>query len=337
MIGTLMQKTLLVLFALLCLVLVALGRFESEQAELVPSERTLRVGVSTSLLSSPIIIADQLGFFAAQNVDVLLVPYKGGNACFNAMLRHDVDLATSSDSVVMFNSFMRDDFAVIASFAESDNDVKIITRGDEHVTSLAQLNGKKIGMVMGSASQYFFDTVLDMNGIDISTDNIDLLPNEQGAALMANAVDAISSWEPYAYKLHQSYPNKIHKFDTKGLYSISFNLVVSKQQSVQYHTDLVKLIKALEQANEFILEHPQQAQTHIAQYLKVPLNEVQALWPDYLFRLSLDNALVSNLNSQARWAIHRKLTDRTTPPDYRLFIDPTALNEALHKPLVRTK
>ena len=332
-----MQKTLLVLFALLCFSLIALGRFQSDTSDIVPSERTLRIGVSTSLLSSPIIIAERLGFFSAQNIEVLLVPFKGGNACFNAMIRQDVDLATSSDSVIMFNSLQRDDFAVIASFAESDNDLKLLTRGDENLTELSQLDGKRIGMVMGSASQYFFDTVLDMNDAQLTTTNINLAPNEQGAALMANAVDAISSWEPYAYKLHQSYPSKIHKFNTKGLYSISFNLLIQKHQSVQFQEELVQLLKALEQANEYILAHPQQAQTYVAQYLKVPLNEVQTLWPDYLFRLSLDNALVSNLNSQARWAIHRKLTERTSPPDYRLFIDPTALNQALHKPLVRTK
>lgn len=332
-----MQKIFLALFALLSILLLLLGRTQTEISEFIPAERTFRIGVSSTLLSSPIIIADRLGFFADQGLDVLLVPFKGGNACFNALMRFDVDLATSSDSVVMFNSLERDDFVVIASFSQSDNDLKLITRADEQLTTLSQLDGKTIGMVMGSASQYFYDSLLKMNDIEITTNDVNILPNEQGAALMAKAVDAIAVWEPFAYKLHESYPNKTFVFNTKGLYGISFNLIVRKPDNVQYQAELVQLLKALDRANEFILANPVAAQQHIAQYLKVPLKEIQGLWPDYLFRLSLDNALVSNLNAQARWAIQRQLTTRDNPPDYRQFVDPTALNQAIHKPLVRTK
>lgn len=332
-----MQKLFLALFALLGVLLLLLGRSQTEISEFVPAERTFRIAVSSTLLSSPIIIADRLNYFTDQGLDVLLVPFKGGNACFNALTRFDVDLATSSDSVVMFNSLIRDDFVVIASFSQSDNDLKLITRSEDQLTKLTQLDGKTIGMVMGSASQYFYDSLLKMNDISINTNDINMVPNEQGAALMAKAVDAIAIWEPFAYKLRESYPNKTFVFDTKGLYGISFNLVARKPDNVQYQTELVKLLKALDRANEFILAHPADAQQYIAQYLKVPLNEIQSLWPDYLFRLSLDNALVSNLNAQARWAIQRKLSTRDNPPDYRQFVDPTALNEAIHKPLVRTK
>ncbi|WP_417760646.1 ABC transporter substrate-binding protein [Shewanella sp.] len=332
-----MQKIFLALFALLSILLLLLGRSQTEISEFIPAERTFRIGVSSTLLSSPIIIADRLGFFTDQGLDVLLVPFKGGNACFNALMRIDVDLATSSDSVVMFNSLDRGDFVVIASFSQSDNDLKLITRKEDNLTELAQLDGKTVGMVMGSASQYFYDSLLKMNDVDITSNDINMPPNEQGAALMAKAVDAIAVWEPFAYKLHESYPEKTFVFDTKGFYGISFNLIMRKPDNVQYQAESVKLLKALERANEFILANPSEAQQHIGQYLKVPLNEIQGLWPDYLFRLSLDNALISNLSAQARWAIQRQLTTLENPPDYRQFVDPTALNEAIYKPLVRTR
>ncbi|KFZ37275.1 hypothetical protein HR45_11410 [Shewanella mangrovi] len=332
-----MEKLLLVMFALLGAVLLLLGQRQTSITEYIPAERTFKVGVSTSLLSSPIIIAERLGYFAEENLDVLLVPFKGGNACFDALIRFDVDLATSSDSVIMFNSLTRSNFVTLASFAESDNDIKLMMRKSEAIDNLAHLAGKRVGMVKGSASQYFYDTLLTMNGLNIDNVEVNIAPQEQGAALMAKAVDAISIWEPYGYKLRHNSPSQVVTLSAKGIYSISFNLIVRKPDNEQYQPQHISFLRALQRANEFMVENPQQAQQYVAEYLKVPLTEVSALWPDYLFRLSLDNTLVSNLNAQARWAINKGLTEISSPPDYRQYLDPMALNAAIHKPLVRTK
>ncbi|QSX35306.1 ABC transporter substrate-binding protein [Shewanella avicenniae] len=332
-----MERLLLLVFALLGLVLLVLGQTRTSISEFIPAERTFKIGVSMTPLSSPVIIADRLGYFADEKLEVLLEPYKGGNACFEALIRFDVDLATSSDSVMMFNSFKRNDFVALASIAQSDNDVKIMMRADGDIDSLEDIAGKKIAIVKGSASEYFFDMLMMLHNLHTTTVNIDLPPNEQGAALMARAVDVISIWEPYSYHLQQNYPGQVKTLDTQGYYTLSFNLIARKPDNMEYQKEHFRILRALQRAIEYIHSNPQQAQVIIAEYLNVPRMQVAGLWSDYLFRLSLDNTLVSTLNAQARWAIYKGFTEQEELPDYRLYIDPLALNEALYKPLVRTK
>ena len=75
----------------------------------------------------------------------------------------------------------------------------------------------------------------------------------------------------------------------------------------------------------------------VAEYLHLPTEEVVALWPDYLFRLSLGNSLLSNLQSQARWAMTSGTIEAQQLPDFRNVIAPKALDQIQHMSLVEQR
>ncbi|GGY92600.1 MULTISPECIES: ABC transporter substrate-binding protein [Shewanella] len=330
-----MEKYLLLLFLLLGSVLLWLG-VSADPAYISSTERPLRIAVSTSPLSSPIIIADRMGFFSKQQLTVQLLPIKGGNNCFDALMRGDADLATSSETVVMFNSFQRNDFSIISSFAESDNDIKLLTKAASGIQRPEQLLHHHIGIVAGSASEYFMDALLLMHDYPQQlVQRTDIAPNDLADALLVGAVDAISIWEPFAFQLQQQYPQQIYSFKTKGIYNLTFNLLVRREDTTSHLQQHIRVLKALDEAIQYIINEPEKSQQLVSDYLKVSADEVITLWPDYLFRLSLGNTLLSNLQSQSRWAVNADLVKKHTIPDYRLFIDSTALNQVIHKPLVR--
>ena len=65
----------------------------------------VRIGVSLTPLASPFLIAEHLGLFEKQGLKVSLFPCASSIACTQLMLSRDVEYATASDSVVMFQSF----------------------------------------------------------------------------------------------------------------------------------------------------------------------------------------------------------------------------------------
>ncbi|MFQ6372418.1 ABC transporter substrate-binding protein [Shewanella sp. YIC-542] len=330
-----MEKLFLLLFLLLSSALLWLG-VTAKTAFAPGTEPPLRIAVSTSTLSAPIIIAERMGFFRDQQLAVQLIPQKGGDSCFNALMRDDADLATSSESVAMFNSFKRNDFSIISTFAESDNDLKLLTRTASNIQHPTELLHHKIGIVAGSASEYFLDALLLMYGQQQpAIQKVDITANDLTDALMAGVVDAISIWEPFAFHLQQQFPNQVQHFETKGLYNLTFNLLTRRADADKKLSQHVKLLKALDEAILYIIKEPEKSQQLMARYLKVPTEEIAALWPDYLFRLSLGNTLLSSLQSQARWAMDANLVHGSKIPDYRLYIEPTALNQAIHTSLVR--
>lgn len=300
-------------------------RFSSSQ-----STQPIRIAISITPLSAPLIIAKQQGFFKRHNVQVQLVPLPGGHLCFNAMIRGDVDLATSSESVVMFNSFTRQDFRLLASFAESDNDLKLLTLRDRHQPNINQLTHRKIGVVKASASEFFTDSLLIVTGQeDINFEKVYLSPQALGPALVAKEVDAIAVWEPYGYRLVEQAGDEIYQYPSKGTYNLSFNLISNEVNSSLHYTQHVKILQALNEALEYIAHSPELAKKIVSDYLNIPMAAVEWSWNDYIFRLSLNNSLLSMLQTQARWAVASGAVTKQPLPDFRLYLDDSALITAI--------
>ena len=59
--------------------------------------------------------------------------------------------------------------------------------------------------------------------------------------------------------------------------------------------------------------------------------QLSYLWRDYDFRLSLSNALVSNLQLQSQWAIDRALVPKDNRIDIRQILDRQLFESAMYE------
>ena len=220
------------------------------------SVEPLRVAVSQTPLSLPFYVADNQGFFAAEGLNLKINEVVGGHRTMQLLLDGAADLATSSEAVVMFNSFKHIDFAVIGTFVTSDDDVKIITRGDAGIEHPKQLAGKRVGTVTGAASHYYLETLLLLNGADPKSMRVrNLQPEDMVKALKNKEVDAIAIWEPFSFKALKEVSGA-RMLAKSGAYKLSFNLIVHKKLLGVRDEELVKLLRALERAQQFINTQP---------------------------------------------------------------------------------
>ncbi|MBR9909643.1 MAG: ABC transporter substrate-binding protein [Gammaproteobacteria bacterium] len=289
------------------------------------AQREVRIAVSHTPLSTPVILAQHLGFFKDAGVDVRLIEYNGGDLSFDAMINGEVDLATSSDSVVVFNSFKHRDFVLLGTFVHSDNDIKIITRNSSRIKSAQDLVGTTAAVIKGSASEYFLRTFLTIEGIapnQVTT--VYKSAEEMHDALNSGEVDSIVIWEPFAYRILQQEQQSVAPLDTKALYSLTFNLVSSRSFADDNQQLTSNILRAIRTANRFIYAEPEQSKEIIQAYLQLDKQFVDWLWSDYLFSLTLNESLVLTLEEQVNWAINSGLLEEQQAPDFRLVIDSRA-------------
>ena len=103
-----------------------------------------------------------------------------------------------ADMPVVFESFKRQDFCIIATFAYSFPFVKIIARKDSGIKKGVDLKGKKVGANRETSSHFFLGIFLIHNRLSISdVEMINIRTVDLPAALKNNEVDAISVWQPY--------------------------------------------------------------------------------------------------------------------------------------------
>lgn len=287
----------------------------------------LRIGVSETLLSLPLYVAEAEGFFQKRGVNVEFVNCIGGNRCVKNMLDGQTDMSTATELPVVFNSFSRSDFAILTSFVSVVNDLKVVARTDAKITEPGKLRDKTLGYVKGGASQYVLDLVLVYNGIDPDRVKLKAITPETALTALANKeVDALCIWEPFASRIELELGADVQLVPIPKLYTETFNLIAMQSTIKARPQELERIVQALKDSTQFIQTHPEKAKALAAKRLRVPVTLIDKIFDDYRFRLSLNRSLPRTMEGQGRWAQREGHVPSNLPqPNYTSFLYPAFL------------
>ena len=311
------QRGLFVITALL----VASLSFISCESDKTGIKEKITVGISKAFLSIPVYIAQKQGFFSDEGLDVTVKEYSSGKKATQALFAGKVAISTVADMPVVFESFKRQDFCIIATLPYSFPFVKIITRKDSGIKTGADLKGKKVGANRGTSSHFFLGVFLIHNRLSISdVEMINIKTVDLPAALKNNEVDAISVWQPYTQKAMQLLGDNAIELPSSEIYRTTFNFAVMKVFAKEHPEILQKFLRAIDKAAAFIRKDREKAQEIIAGSFNLDKNVVSAAWDDFVFGISLDQSLLVAWDDIARWAIKNRLVSKKKFPNYLNYI-----------------
>lgn len=286
---------------------------------------SVTVAVSKTPLSTPFYVAKSINAFDDTCVKVEYIDVIGGLAAFEHVMNGKVDFGTSSDSVIAFKSLTAQSFVTHAMFVQSDNDVKLITRTADQVNSTIDLKGKKVGVTRGTASEYILSTLLAIEGLTVEDVFLHhYKPADLTKGFSLKEVDAIVPWEPFAFQALQLFKDKINVHDTKSLSTLSFNLISQRADS-QLVEKAKCVIQGLHTAINYIASHPQESKQIVMDELDLAPEFIDWVWPDYIFKLGLNQSLILNIESQAVWAVETQMREYREVPNSAQFVDSRAL------------
>ncbi|MGE5505565.1 MAG: ABC transporter substrate-binding protein [Actinomycetota bacterium] len=281
----------------------------------------LRLAISATPLSAPVIIAVENGYFRQYGLNPIPTYMQGGHRTLKAVLAGEADIATSSEAVVMFNAFARSDFAVLCTFVSSDNDDKILVLRDSRIASVDDLRGKRVGTIRNAAAHFFLSQTLQLAGIPGSAVTIvGIDPENAGAGLESGELDAVAVWEPHGYALTRRFGDRVVALPHDRAYIETFNAIATRAFIEGNPAAAEAVVRALARAVEFIEAKPDQARATVAAALKQDPAVVQAIWRDLNFNVRLDQWLLTTLEAQAAWAKREKLVDPAVSPNFLDFL-----------------
>jgi sulfonate transport system substrate-binding protein len=240
------------------------------------SDVVLRIGAAEGRYGHAII--------AAAGLDK--TPYKvefhvmqGGNMVLEAIAANQLDLGTGSQIGPIFASQAKNggNMKIIATKKSTTLQCELIVAANSPIKSVADLKGKKIAYVKGTAPNYFLAKMLENAGLDWSdAETIPLSTADGLSALLTGEVDALAS-----------YGNVIRSAHTKGAVTLQsaadilsgdFYWYATPEaiQDPKKHAAILDYLSRFHEANEWARQHPQewaaaygpQINQNVSDYLK---------------------------------------------------------------------
>lgn len=280
-------------FAAALLAMAAPPNIARAQAKMIP----LKIGVMKIAGLTDVYAAQKLGYFAAQGLDVTIVPAVNGQILLTALNAGDLDVSLAIPGTAM-QARDRAGFKLVLAMqneiahAHGPDQGALMVRSDSPITSVKELTGKKIGYLQLDNQQWAgIQNVLIKHGVDPkSTREIEIPLPQMQAALEHNLVDAVGPLEPFVSIMLNSHRARV----------ISWNYVesVPNQPNGAFWTtetwfaknpETIKKFKAAMHASIAYLDtHPEARKALVEEFTglqsEVVANLIPDLWSDHVVR-----------------------------------------------------
>lgn len=315
-------KTIIVIVVILIIAaaaMVAVYIYRSSQGN-IESADSIRLGFVGGEAAVEIYVADEIGFFTANGIKVTLHPFETGLAAYNAMLDGKLDIAGPTEYVIAGAVLRREKIKAIAAVVTADL-FSILGRKDHGIEKVTNLAGKRIGLAQNTIAEFYLGRFLSLQGMSIR--DVTLVNMGYSAAVEAirkGSVSTVITIPPFSDSIKSTLGDGVVEWPAQSSQWI-YGVLISTDVWINKNPDLiVRLLKAIDQANMFIAQHPQEAMTIVKKRLKLDAATIEKAWLRNHFVLSLDQGLISAMDDEARFLIRNKLTKERTIPDFTRYI-----------------
>ncbi len=284
------------------------------------------IGTTPLEVSGLLFIAQDQGFFADNGLNATIKMYDAGINTMDALYAGNLDVATASELVFTRNALNNKKIHGIASIGKSDFHY-IIAWKDKGIFNISDLKGKKIGVAKDTSAEFYLGRFLQLHGIKMEEITIvNLKPADMVAPIINGEVDAVSTWDPYAYQVENRLGvNATIWADQSG--QLMYWMAICRDDLITNRPELIeRFLRALNQAEDFAVMHPDEARKIIQKRFGSDDAYMERVTPKTQLTLSLDQSLIIASEDESRWLIKNNLTDKKEVPVFLDYIYQDGLN-----------
>lgn len=295
------------------------------------------LGVRDPQLGMQLAVADQLGLFKAEGLEVKIRWQQSSGDVLNIMGGgFPIGVGNPLTQIVLASRNVP--AKIVCAFADVSGGQGVVLRPNFKPQSPKELEGKKCAYTQGVNNPLILSGLGQRYGFDSSKIRmIAMEPSEGVVAASRGDVDMLLSWQPFLYRLQKlngtlystgntlyftDPPTRLSEAD-KLLHQHSTLLVNEAWLKANPNT-VQALLRALIKAEGIYFNNRSQAMTALEAALQVPLDAMDVMTQASVYRIAVSEPLANTYTTTAAWALanHRILK----PADIHAGIDGSALH-----------
>lgn len=256
---------------------------------------TLDIGYSRLRISLPVFTAKEEGIFEKYGINANLKMYETAQPLMQALVSGKIDIAGYTALPITYNGMIRSrkDLYFISIMVEDQShriSYFLKSKGNENITTINDLKGKKIGILPTIAYKAWCEEILRQNGLDPNKDVVvqQIAPQQQPQTLKTGGVDALFTNDPAATTalelgVAELISNDVDcpKYISDPFIFGSFN--IDKKWADNNEKLFSSVTKAINEAVEFVNNNPEKAKQHMSKYLPKQFKSHIGKYPNALY------------------------------------------------------
>jgi NitT/TauT family transport system substrate-binding protein len=275
--------------------------------------------------SSLLPVAEDQGYWKAAGLEPSFKSFTNGPLQIQALQTNDLDFASVGNGALWLVASGK--AKIIAFNAMSQSDRVIAQPG---ITSLEQLKGKTVAVPQGTSGETILSLALEKAGMttnDVKVVNMD--PTTIVQAFLSHQVDAAGIWYPLVGTVKDKIPDLVELAEDADFTStLAFpDTFLASNQMIEKNSDTVKkVIHVLQQANDYRIEHMDEAASVTADFLQQPVADMKSQVPYTGWYSTADIVKANEDGSAMDWFNHladyfRKSGKITSVPDAKTYYE----------------
>ncbi|GAA4221869.1 NitT/TauT family transport system substrate-binding protein [Streptosporangium album] len=218
--------------------------------------------------------ADKQGLWAKHGLEPDLKVFTNGPLQIQALGSGDLDFGYIGSGAAWLPASGKATIIAPNMLGQAD---RIITHAGSGITSVAGLKGKKIGVPEGTSGDMILQLALKQAGLtpkDVEKINMD--PSTVVTAFSAKQIDAAAIWYPLIDTIKKNAPDLVELTKSEDYYpALSFpsSFVARNELVKDDQVTVTKVLKVIQEANDWVAAHTAEAETLTATFLKAPAEQ----------------------------------------------------------------
>ena len=319
-------RSIAVAAAVLILAAVALagcGQQPAMDAGATPSEQptSLRLAYGKKIHYAPQIVALKQGYFGNAGLAIDAKAVQAGIQAAEALTSGSADAAVMGDAPAIIAAASGMPVKLVASYGGGERMHRIVAAPGSGIGSPAQLEGKRVGIQMGSSTHGGFLLFLEKNRL--SADDLDLVPlnpSDMPEAMLTHQIDAGVGSEPWPSNIEERVEGSYEVATLSGLgNNYPLVMLVTAPYAQEHPEAVLATLQATRKAVDFMRARPDDAAALISEGTGVPVARERKIMDTLEWGVVLDDATVNSLEQTAEFLYSQgKITNL---PDWDNVID----------------